>query len=296
MNAKQCPACGTPFESAAFRCKDHSVSGEWFDILVCRRCGFASTEPQPSPETIGKYYASDAYVSHSDTRKGIVNKLYHLVRMKNVADKVKIVARLLPEGGELADTGCGTGYFLAACARRGWKIEGVEPDSAARSLAESRIGKPLFRSLVEAERAGRRFDVITLWHVFEHLHDPNASIAQLKRLLKPGGVLILALPDRLSDDAIHYGEHWAAYDVPRHLSHFTPVALRLLAERHGFSLENTIPMKFDAYYVSMLSEGLKGVGGTRAFINGLIRGTRSNRKAARNGNYSSLIFELRIKN
>ena len=293
MNAKQCPACGTQFESAAFRCKDYSVSGESFDIHVCGRCGFASTEPQPSPEVIGNYYASDAYVSHSDTRKGIVNKLYHLVRMKSVADKAGIVARLLPEGGELADIGCGTGYFLAACARRGWRIEGAEPDDAARLLAEGRIGKPVFRSSVEAERAGRRFDVVTLWHVFEHLHDPNASIAQLKRLLKPGGVLILALPDRLSADAIHYGEHWAAYDVPRHLSHFTPVSLRLLAEKHGFKLEKTIPMKFDAYYVSMLSEGLKGAGGTRAFINGLIRGAQSNRKAARNGNYSSLIYVLR---
>jgi 2-polyprenyl-3-methyl-5-hydroxy-6-metoxy-1,4-benzoquinol methylase len=289
----QCPVCGKTLDEPLFRCKDHSVSGEMFDICVCPGCSYAMTLPQPLPSEIGKYYQTSDYVSHSETTQGIVNKLYHIVRKKNTKDKLKSVNRFSTHRADLLDVGCGTGYFLSVCKKDGWHIEGVEVNEGARTTAETRTGQPVYPSTDALEASGRKFDVITLWHVFEHLHDINASFAQLKRLLKPEGLLILALPNHACADAACYGEYWAAYDVPRHLSHFSPAAVGLLMEKHQMKLETVLPMKFDAYYVSMLSEELKGRGKVSALLHGLRQGYRSNRIAGKTGNYSSLIYVSR---
>jgi 2-polyprenyl-3-methyl-5-hydroxy-6-metoxy-1,4-benzoquinol methylase len=251
---------------------------------------YGATRPQPDPKEIGKYYQTEEYVSHSETTKGLVNKLYHLVRKKNTKNKLKIVNRFSKIKGDLLDVGCGTGYFLSVCRNNGWRIEGVELSDLAGSKAEERTGQPIFPSTDVLEETGKKFDVITLWHVFEHLYDINASFAQLKRLLKPDGTLILALPNPVGADARHYQEYWAAYDVPRHLSHFSPKAVRLLTENHQMTIQTIIPMKFDAYYVSMLSEGLQGKGKISALVNGFLQGFLSNRRARKDGNYSSLIY------
>jgi ubiquinone/menaquinone biosynthesis C-methylase UbiE len=287
----QCPVCGKVINEASFSCKDYSLSGEMFDIYTCRDCLFAMTVPQPSPLEIGKYYQTNDYVSHSETTKGIVNKLYHLVRKKNTKHKLKFINHISPVRADLLDVGCGTGYFLSACKKSGWHIEGVEVNEGARSTAEARIGQSIYPSTDDLAASGKTFDVITLWHVFEHLHDIHASLVNLKNLLKPEGLLILALPNFISADAQYYGKYWAAYDVPRHLSHFSPVALRLLMEQNRMKIDCVRPMKFDAYYISMLSEGLKGRGKISALLHGLIQGYRSNRNAKRNPErYSSLIY------
>jgi 2-polyprenyl-3-methyl-5-hydroxy-6-metoxy-1,4-benzoquinol methylase len=254
---------------------------------------FAATRPQPDPEKIGLYYQTEEYVSHSETTKGIINKLYHIVRKKNTTDKLALVNRFSTFRGDLLDVGCGAGYFLSVCQQDGWRIEGVELSDLARNTAEKRISRPVFPSTDALEATGKKFDVITLWHVFEHLYDVNASFVQLKRLLKPDGTLILALPNPVSADAAHYKTYWAAYDVPRHLSHFSPKALRLLAEKHQMTIKKVVPMKFDAFYVSMLSEGLQGKGKIAALLNGFRQGVRSNLRARKDGNYSSLIYVLR---
>ncbi|MDR2286733.1 MAG: class I SAM-dependent methyltransferase [Prevotellaceae bacterium] len=289
----RCPVCGKVIDEPSFSCKDYSVSGEMFDIYTCLDCLFATTEPQPSPSEIGKYYQTTDYVSHSETTKGIVNKLYHLVRKKNTNDKLKLVNRVLSRRADLLDVGCGTGYFLSACKKDGWHIEGVEVNEGARSTAESRTGQSIYSSTDALATSGKKFDVITLWHVFEHLHDIHASFVQLKRLLKPDGLLILALPNFASADAAYYREYWAAYDVPRHLSHFSPVSIGLLTEKYQMKIDRIVPMKFDAYYVSMLSEGLKGRGKISALLHGLIQGYRSNRTAkTTRGHYSSFIYVI----
>jgi 2-polyprenyl-3-methyl-5-hydroxy-6-metoxy-1,4-benzoquinol methylase len=292
MKAFQCPVCGNIVDESLLQCKDLSVSGEMFDICVCRNCLFAATLPQPTPDEIRKYYQTADYVSHSETTRGIVNKLYHIVRKKNTKDKLKLVNRLSTPGADLLDVGCGTGYFLSVCKQDGWKVEGVELNDLARTTAETRIYQPVFHSLDVLALTGKKFDVITLWHVFEHLFDINNTFNQLKHLLKPGGRLILALPNPTAADAGYYKEYWAAYDVPRHLSHFSPKSVALLVEKHRMKIKKTIPMKFDAFYISMLSEGLKGRGKMSALLRGFRQGCRSNRIARKDGNYSSLIYVL----
>ncbi|MDR1676063.1 MAG: class I SAM-dependent methyltransferase [Tannerella sp.] len=252
------------------------------------------TLPQPSPAEIGKYYQTPDYVSHSETTQGIVNKLYHLVRKKNTKDKLKLITSFSSGCRNLLDVGCGTGYFLSFCKENGWNIEGVEVNDVARSTAETRTGQLIYPSTEAMEASGRKFDVITLWHVFEHLHDVQSSFARLKRLLNPAGWLIMALPNPLSPDAAYYNEYWAAYDVPRHLSHFSPVSVRILAEKYGLRSETPVPMKFDAYYVSILSEELKGREKISALLHGLWQGYHSNRLARQTENYSSLIYVMRL--
>ncbi|MDR0560061.1 MAG: methyltransferase domain-containing protein [Prevotellaceae bacterium] len=293
MKEFTCPVCGASVGNALLQCKDMSVSNEIFDICLCNSCLFAFTFPQPKPENIGKYYNTEDYISHTDTRKGIVNKLYHIVRKRNIENKLHIVNSLNTGSKNLADIGCGTGYFLDKCLKNAWNVEGAEPDGNARKIAETRINKAVFSSIDGLEKSGKKFDVITLWHVFEHLHDINASLQQLKQLIEPTGRLVLALPNHTSFDAEHYRAYWAGYDVPRHLSHFSPKSIQLLAEKHQLKLEKIIPMKYDAYYISMLSEGLKGAGKIKSLYSGLKYGLMSNCKARKSGNYSSLIYVLK---
>jgi len=292
MSEFNCPVCGNVINKSFFQCKDFSVSGEMFDICGCPQCLFATTIPQPQPSEIGKYYATEEYVSHSDTKKGIVNKLYHQIRKRNTQRKLAHVNNCAKQAGNLLDMGCGTGYFLSVCKQSGWNVEGVEVSDIARSKAEERIGQKLHTSLDALLTEEKRFDVITLWHVFEHLYDINASFLQLKKLLKPQGVLVLALPNPASFDAQHYQQFWAAYDAPRHLSHFQPETIKMLAQKHGMNVSSVRPMRFDAFYISILSEKLKGSGKFTALLKGFWNGLRSNCKARKIGNYSSVIYTI----
>ena len=292
MNFFQCPVCGATDEENIFRCTDHSVTGEMFDIVRCKVCYYAQTFPQPDELTIGKYYETDDYISHSETRSGIVNKLYLLIRKFNVRKKLNLVEKVAHNRGSLLDVGCGTGFFLSHCKDSGWNVSGVEQSDIARKKAEERINTSVYSSVDNLAVTEKTFDIITLWHVFEHLFDVNKSFEQLKSLLNPCGVMVFALPNPCSKDAKIYGNHWAAFDVPRHLSHFSPQSIRLLTEKHGMKVKKIIPMKFDAYYVSMLSEQIKGKKGISSFIRGAYQGLKSNISAKRTGNYSSLIYVI----
>jgi len=289
MDFFRCPVCNSTDGETIFQCIDHSVTGETFDIVRCKSCGYAQTFPQPDESTIGKYYETGNYISHSETRKGIVNKLYLLIRKFNVRKKVDLVKQTAPNAESLLDVGCGTGFFLSHCKEQGWDVTGVEQSDIARKKAEERTDTSIYPSINEVIETGKTFDVITLWHVFEHLFDINKSFEQLKSMLNPHGVLILALPNPCSKDAKVYGKEWAAFDVPRHLSHFSPQSIRLLTEKHGMEIKKIIPMKFDACYVSMLSEQIRKKG-IVSFIRGIYQGLRSNISAMRTGNYSSLIY------
>ncbi len=237
------------------------MSGEWFGLLACPACGLRKTAPQPAPEVIGKYYASSDYVSHSDTRTGAVNRLYHLARQFMLGRKAAWVTRAAGRtSGRLLDVGAGTGYFAAYMRDRGWTVTALEPDEGARKLAMARAKLAIRPSDDLFALAPGTFDVITLWHVLEHVHDPADYLRQFRRLLAPGGILVIAVPNPESRDARQYGPDWAAWDVPRHLWHFSPEAMRRLFSSFGFAPAGMRTMPLDAFYVSMLSERYKGRG------------------------------------
>ncbi|KAA9332961.1 class I SAM-dependent methyltransferase [Hymenobacter busanensis] len=286
---EQCPVCGKSDFRPKMVVEDYSVSHESFAIVQCTSCGFQLTNPRPDAQSIGRYYESEDYVSHSDTSKGLTNKLYQLARLYTMRHKVKLVNKMAPRRGYLLDYGCGTGYFLEACQKVGWQVSGIEPSDVAREQARQRTGQPIGAHDL-GQFAPGSFDAITLWHVLEHVHTLNETLAQLTQLLKPDGVLIIAVPNAESPDAQYYREQWAAYDVPRHLYHFTPQTIGKLLRKHRMQVRHTLPLVLDAYYVSMLSERYRAerdAGLLAAFK----AGYKSNQQAAQHGGqYSSLIY------
>ncbi|WP_242926278.1 class I SAM-dependent methyltransferase [Pontibacter vulgaris] len=289
---EHCPICGKEEFKNFLVVTDNTVSKESFVIVECENCTFKFTNPRPDVKSIGSYYESDDYISHSNTKTGIINRAYHVVRSITTKQKVELINRHVPAKGNILDYGCGTGVFLNACKKDGWKVSGVEPNAKARELAKEQIGDTIKETL--AEVATEKFDVITLWHVLEHIHTLNETMDQLISRLNPEGVLIVAVPNADSHDAQQYKENWAAYDVPRHLYHFTQPTMKRLMKKHKMVLEEVLPMKFDAYYVSMLSEKHKD--GKTKMLSSVMNGFKSNSYAEKNGNdYSSLIFVAKRK-
>ncbi len=267
--------------------KDFLVSGETFHLVNNEAYACLETKPQPSPSEIGKYYQSDEYISHTDSQKGIVNFLYQQVKVFSLSKKVRLIGKLNQGKGTLLDVGAGTGDFLIQAQKNGWKVHGVEVDEEARNRATEK-GLNLTTNLDAIKE--KQFDVITLWHVLEHMHDLKEQIQRLQKLLKKDGSLVIAVPNHRSFDARYYGRYWAAYDVPRHLWHFSRRSIEHLFSS-GFILEETLPMVFDAYYVSLLSEKHKT--GNDFSIKAFWIGLKSNWLARRTKEYSSLIYCLR---
>lgn len=270
----QCPVCqGTDFSSYIL-CKDHFVTGESFPVKKCISCGFKITENTPDEKHMGRYYESESYISHSNTSKGLVNRVYQWVRKIMLARKWKLAERETGKReGTVLDIGSGTGFFLKEMKEHGWKVSGTEKSEKAREYAKKNLGIFL-RDTDDLFLPGEeRYDVITLWHVLEHVHDLEKNFNAFFRLLENNGKLIIALPNHNSLDARKYSEFWAAWDVPRHIWHFTADHIVRLAQNHGFSIKRTYPMHFDAFYVSLLSENYK----KSAFptIKGMITGLRS---------------------
>jgi 2-polyprenyl-3-methyl-5-hydroxy-6-metoxy-1,4-benzoquinol methylase len=272
--------------------QDRSVSQETFVLDECQRCGFLFTNPRPDAASIGRYYESAAYVSHNAGARGLVNQVYRVARFFTVRYKVRLITRLNSgRPGQLLDYGCGTGHFLAQAQRRGWAVTGLEPNPQARAAAEARVGQPIAEPAALADLPAASYDVVTLWHVLEHVHALNDTLTQLLRVLRPGGKLLVAVPNAASYDARHYGPGWAAYDVPRHLYHFTPATMRRLLARHGLRIARQLPLRLDAYYVSLLSEGLRPTHQAQGRLATLRLGYRSNQHAARHdNNYSSVLY------
>ena len=279
-----CPVCkGTEFAPLLI-CKDYTVSQENFNIVSCKTCNFKFTNPRPSDSEIGKYYKSEDYVSHSDTKKGLINRLYHAVRARTLKQKLELINSYVSRG-TILDYGCGTGMFLKTCADAGWKSFGFEPDPDAKKLAEE---KGLSVATSKEALAGNKYDVISLWHVLEHVTDLDQTLQFFSKHIAERGRLIIAVPNYVSADAKHYKEFWAVYDVPRHIYHFEINTMKILLGNFGFSLEETRPMKFDSYYVSMLSEKYKT--GSMNYLTAFINGLKSNAAAKEPSQYSSVIY------
>lgn len=269
-------------------CTDHLVSGEKFELLHDPEMDWLVTSPQPPVEKLPEYYQSEDYISHTDSKKSIVDRIYQVVKSIMLKRKTRLLESYFPQKGNLLDIGAGTGDFLNAAKKSGWEIHGVEPNEKAREIAQEK-NIALYKNTGNFHQ--EQFDVITMWHVFEHVPDLEKQILELDRLLKKDGILIIAVPNFKSHDAKHYREFWAAYDVPRHLWHFSKTSVEKLFGEFGFELVKTLPLKFDSYYVSLLSERHKT--GKSNFIKAFQRGFLSNQKAKSSGEYSSHIYVLK---
>ena len=270
--------------------KDFSVSGESFSLLLNEEYQILKTHPQPTLDKLGSYYEFEDYISHTDGKRTLFEKMYHFIKRKAIRDKVSLINSYQPLKGRILDIGAGTGDFLLECKNQNWEILGIEPNDKAKGIA---VGKGIkFGDTIE-KLESNSFDVITMWHVLEHVPDVEHQVAELKRLLKPSGTIIIAVPNFKSYDANHYKEFWAAYDVPRHLWHFSKTAIEKIFDKQNMNLEDIKPMWFDSFYVSLLSEKYKS--GKMNFISGFFIGLISNVSGFFKKEFSSHIYVLKNK-
>jgi 2-polyprenyl-3-methyl-5-hydroxy-6-metoxy-1,4-benzoquinol methylase len=285
----QCPICkGQTFQDIA-DCVDHTVSHETFHVKRCTNCELAITTPRPELSELSKYYKSEEYISHSGKTSGGIGGIYKIARSYALTWKKRMITKF-NKGNTALDFGCGTGDFLYTLQKQGLQVDGVEPSNLARAKAAELNNQPIYSDINEIEN--KTFDVITAWHVIEHVPDLHATLLKLKTLLAKNGTVFIAVPNYQSYDSSVYKKYWAGYDVPRHLWHFSKKSMTHLLQSHGFALQEVIPMKLDSYYISLLSEKYKNQNRltltslVKAFSNGFI----SNLKARIQTNHSSLIY------
>lgn len=288
---EECPICACNTFTNYVTCTDYTVSTQEFDIVECDACAMRFTNPIPEETKIGAYYQSEDYVSHSDTKKGIVNWLYHKVRTYSIKRKFKLVSKHASQNS-LLDIGSGAGTFLGYVKGQNWSCCGLEPDEVARTYSIEKYGisvKPIDEVY---DMRANSYNIITMWHVLEHVHKLNRFLEKVNTVLQPNGTFFVAVPNCSSYDAKKYKANWAAYDVPRHLYHFRPKQMERLMDKHGFVVTEILPMKFDSYYVSMLSEKIQGRFSLLGFWSGWMSNLKANRK---NLAYSSLIYVIKHK-
>ena len=289
-----CPICNKEEVGFLMHSKDYSLTQEHFQIVQCAYCTLKYTDPVPGKEEIGPYYNFPAYISHTDDNTGLINKLYHQVRTYTLSQKTNWVQSLFTGyKGQLLEVGAGTGAFAHAMTKKGWTVTALEPDAASRerAMAIYQINiAPIDELYTLSEN---KFDVITLWHVLEHVHDLNDYLATFFKLLRPQGRLIIAVPNYTSYDAQFYKKYWAAYDVPRHLYHFSPTAMEYLSKKYTMQIVAMRPMWFDSFYVSLLSERYKKTG-LLGMMRAVIIGCFSNLIALKNNRRaSSIVYEIK---
>lgn len=269
-------------------CKDHTVSGKEFKLIYDPQTEMLVTTPSPQEDELPAYYQSPNYISHTDSKKTFTDKLYQKVKKYMLVKKLKWIEKKVPQKGRILDIGAGTGDFLFEAKSRGWRINGIEPSEAARKKASE---KDVKLSLDATNFKSEKFDVITLWHVLEHVPDLRSQIIEIEHLLKKNGLLIIAVPNFRSYDAQYYQEYWAAFDVPRHLWHFSQNSFRHLLAGTSFKQTDLKPLFFDSFYVSLLSEKYKT--GKTNFLRAIYTGLKSNYKARFSSEYSSLAYFFR---
>jgi len=287
----QCPVCSSQQIHPLLTVKDYTVSGEPFVIWQCSHCCLRFTQDVPNENAIGSYYKSPDYVSHTNTNKGLINRAYQKVRAVTLQQKAKLIVQYTGmEKGNILDVGCGVGAFLYTMKEKGWQVTGTEPDAGARMVAKETFGIDALDSAALATLPQHSFQAITLWHVLEHIHQLHEYIDTLKKLLAANGKLFIAVPNYQSLDAAIYGLAWAAYDVPRHLYHFTPKAMEVLMQQHGLQIIAKKPMWFDSFYISLLSSKYRN--GRTHWLSATINGLRSNAKALGNVDQCSSVIYI----
>lgn len=286
-----CPVCDSSQFTSFLTCVDQTVSRETFDIVKCDSCGFKFTNPRPDENKLGGYYKSDAYISHTNSKEGFINSVYQTVRKFTLLKKLQLISKYY-KTGKILDIGCGTGEFLNICKNARWTAIGIEPDVDARKMAQVNYDLDVRPEHELNYLENDSFDIITLWHVLEHVPKLNERIEELKRLIKPNGIIFIAVPNSASLDAKIYAENWAAYDLPRHLYHFTPSDIQSIFKKHQLTVFKILPMIFDSFYISILSGKYRSKNST--IIGALWNGLRSNFSALKTGKtYSSQIYLIR---
>ncbi|MGA1978273.1 MAG: class I SAM-dependent methyltransferase [Bacteroidales bacterium] len=290
-----CPLCDSANTGIFLRTSDYFLSGESFELWKCSQCGFVFTYDPPDESNIGHYYESDDYLSHNDSAKGFFGIVYRAVRKLMLVRKTGMVRKASGlKTGEFLDIGSGTGHFLSAMKNSGWRVRGIEINEKAREYSISEFGLQVLAGDKVKSLQSQSLNVVTLWHVLEHFNDPFSLAEEIRRIIKPGGVCLIALPNSGSFDAEHYKEFWAAYDVPRHLWHFEPSTIDLYAKKTGFKVVGTRTLPLDVFYISILSEKYKN--SALPFITGVIKGLWfAMRSCINKDRCSSLIYFLQRK-
>ena len=290
-NIEHCQICGHSEFTVYLELRDWFLTQEYFVICRCNHCDFHFTNPRPFGVDLNRYYQSEDYISHTTQKLSILNRMYLIARYIAVRSKFKRIVKLA-KGKSILDIGCGTGELLNHFKNNGWQTMGIEPNEKARNFATSKYNLDIYEESEIKNIMPYSYDVITMWHVLEHVVDLNKRIEDIKRILKKGGTLFVALPNHRALDAKIYEKHWAAYDVTRHLYHFSRSTTKKLFEKHQLTVNEIIPMKQDAYYICLLSEKYKN--GKINYLRGFLNGLRSNRYARKNNNeYSSLIYVIK---
>ena len=273
ITLKECPFCKGINLTKKLNCKDYSTSKENFNIVSCETCGILFTNPRPFDKDLKKYYISEKYISHTNEKKGLFNWLYQTIRKYTIRKKVSLLKKITLKKNHL-DIGCGTGEFLYKCRKEGFTVTGVEPSEIARSQAIKNFDLNVSSDVDLKQFKNNSFSSISMWHVLEHIPNIEETIQNLNRIVTKSGYIIIAVPNHKSWDASYYKKHWAAWDVPIHLWHFSKKSIEKIFTRHGFSLIKTKGMIFDAFYVSLLSEEFKF--GKKNFIKSFLIGLYSN--------------------
>ena len=269
----KCPICSGSKLLKKLDCIDHSTSKEKFTIVSCETCDFTFTNPRPKDNSLGEYYKSDMYISHTNNSKGLFNWMYHTIRKYAIGTKLDLLKKTSKNKNHL-DIGCGTGEFLSACKSAGYNTKGIEPSELAREQAIKNFKLSVSKNTNLDQFQNNQFDSISMWHVLEHVASLNKTIKEFNRILSAKGKVIIAVPNHKSWDAEHYNEFWAGWDVPIHLWHFSKLSIEKLFNKYNFKLVEKKPMMFDSFYVSLLSEEFKT--GKKNFISGFIIGFISN--------------------
>ena len=269
----KCPLCNSQNIKFWLKSNDYSTSKKDFSIYRCEGCTFTFTNPRPYEKNIGEYYLSDSYLSHTNKKKGLFNTLYQLVRKKAIKSKTNLLQKTTKTKHHL-DIGCGTGEFLNACKKSGIKTVGIEPSKNARKMAMENYQLDVRENTDINQFDNNTFDSLSMWHVLEHIYDINNTVKSLSKIIKNNGYAIIAVPNHKSYDAKFYKKYWAAWDLPIHLNHFCPITVVKLFKENGFSMEKKIGMKYDSFYVSLLSNEYKS--GRKQYIKGFIVGLISN--------------------
>ena len=292
--SKKCPWCNSENNHQFLKLKDYFLTQEEFEILECEDCKLLFTSPSPAPDKIGSYYKSEDYLSHNEEKKGLFARIYNKVKKINIKNKFKIATSYQQSAVSILDIGCGVGDFLLYAKEKGCNVTGIEPSEDARKIAEKKLDCKISSPEELQNIPDNSFDIITMWHVLEHVADLKTEIHHLQRILKKDGRLVLALPNYKSYDAEYYKDKWAAYDVPRHLSHFSQTSIKNIFKETNLQLIDIKPLKWDSFYISMLSE--QYLNSKNSFLKGILTGWKSNIKAKKSGEYSSLVYIFKASN
>nr|WP_317039624.1 class I SAM-dependent methyltransferase [Salinimicrobium catena] len=275
-------------ETTEMVCKDYTVSHKFFELKRENQFDLLGTFPRPKENELPEFYKSEKYISHTDSKNSIFEKVYQKVKSYMLQKKLEWIEKEKKGRGKLLDIGAGTGDFLAEAKKKGYDVFGVEPNSGAKQLA---LKKGISLKENTSSFPDEEFDVITMWHVLEHVPDLEDQVNELFRVLKKDGLLVVAVPNFKSYDANVYKEHWAAFDVPRHLYHFSRTSIQKIFSEFNFEVIKEKGLPFDSYYVSLLSENYRNGKGNplKAAFTGFI----SNQKAKDTGEYSSIAYFLK---